>query len=225
MAAILGFTQILVARGARGGPDGAPIDEQEHKILRRIEEQTQRCRDIVHHLLRFSQEQIDRGAYDSVDLTEVVGTVLKLFDGAFASRKIAVQNALLSGELVSWGNRAQLLQAFLQLFSVIRTVLSSGQAFSVTGDTDGVEVRILITGPLRGLEGPGGDPFQRHSGQDQAMAQGLGLWLARKIFQEHQGGLEVQSVGEGRDSEEATWVIRMPTRTTAAAAARDGTTA
>jgi signal transduction histidine kinase len=221
LTAILGFIQILIARGTKLGPDGNPVEDQDLKILRRIEEQTQRCRDIVHHLLRFSQEQVDRGAYDSVDLAEVVSTVLKLFEGSFSSRKIQVDNRLELGRLMSWGNRAQLLQAFLQLFSAIRSVLSSGQSLVIDSRSDSSEIRLLVRGPLRGLEGPGSDPFQGRTSQDQAMAQGLGLWLARQIFQEHQGGLQVEPVGDDASSN-ATLAIALPARALGRAGVLEG---
>ncbi len=212
LAAILGFVQILIAQIEQESDKGRAVPEQALTILRRIEDQTQRCREIVHHLLRFSQEQVDRGSYDIVDVGMVVGTVLKLFGGAFASQKISVQNDLESIRLTSWGNRAQLLQAFLQLFSAVRSVAPPGARIHVTGERDDGVATVTISGPLRGLENSGGDLFRQQITQDQAMAQGLGLWVAREIFQEHQGGLEIEILDESNQSDEARLVVTLPFR-------------
>ncbi len=213
LAAILGFVQILIAQYSENpGKDG--VDRaQTLAMLKRIEDQTQRCRDIVHYLLRFSQEQVDRGSYDVVDVGEVVGTVLKLFKGAFSSQKITIHNELEGRRLMSWGNRAQLLQAFLQIFSAVRSVAPPGAAVSVSGEHDDRVSTVVIAGPLRDLEQNGWDLFRQPFTQDQAMAQGLGLWVAREVFQEHQGGLEIEIVDESSASNEARLVVTLPYRT------------
>lgn len=193
LAAVLGFTQILMARHTQLGPDGQPLDDPELKILRKIEEQSQRCRNIVEHLLRFSQEQVDRGAYEDFDLGEVVANVIKLFEGSFAAQRVRVHSHIAPGELVIHGNRAQLLQAFLQLFHVIRPMLRAGHELIVERKQGGTEVQLAFVGPMDGLDNPALDLFQRKQNQDQAMAQGLGLWLAHQIIQEHRGSLQVEA--------------------------------
>lgn len=212
LAAILGFVQILVAQHAEAKEGKGPDPQQTTTILKRVEEQTQRCRNIVHHLLRFSQEQVDRGSYDVVDIVEVVGTVLKLFEGAFSSQKVEIDNRLRERELYSWGNRAQLLQAFLQLFSAVRSVLTTEQNLLIDGNHDEAQVRLVISGPLRELEARETDPFRQFEHQDQVMAQGLGLWVAREIFQEHQGGLEIEIPAEIDEPGTARVVIVLPYR-------------
>jgi signal transduction histidine kinase len=150
---------------------------------------------------------VDRGAYDSVDLAEVVATVQKLFEGAFSTRKIKVDNLLLPGQRRSWGNRAQLLQAFLQVFSALRTLADAGSTLVVDSSEDADIIRIVFQGTMPGVDLTSVDPFQARSAQDQAMAQGLGLWLARQIFQEHQGSLEVVALPE-----RAQLVVTLPAK-------------
>ncbi len=212
LAAVLGFVQILIAQFSEVPQGSKASPEQTLDILKRVEAQTQRCREIVHHLLRFSQEQMDRGSYDLVDVSDAVRTVLKLFEGSFASKKITVENMLEGRRLMSWGNRAQLLQAFLQLFSAVRSVAPEGATIRVVGDHDDQVSTVIISGPLRALESAGGDLFRSQLSQDQAMAQGLGLWVAREVFQEHQGGLEIEIMDEDAQSDEARLVVTLPFR-------------
>lgn len=209
LAAVLGFTQILMARHTQLGPDGQPIDDPELKILRKIEEQSQRCRNIVEHLLRFSQEQVDRGAYEDLDLGDVVSNVIKLFEGSFAAQRVRVTSQIPSGELVIHGNRAQLLQAFLQLFHAIRPMLRAGHELVVERKQGSTEVQLVFVGPMDGLDNPALDLFQRRQNQDQAMAQGLGLWLAHQIIQEHRGSLQVEAP-EVSNEEAPRLVITLP---------------
>lgn len=210
LAAVLGFTQILINRHSQPGPDGEPVDDPEIKILKRIEEQSQRCRDIVQNLLRFSQEQVDRGSYEVVDLAEVVSSVLQLFEGSFGSQRIHVSNRLKPGELVSIGNRAQLLQAFLQMLRAVRPLLAAGQELVVERIEGSQDVRLAFSGPMEGLSGPALDLFQKRQNQDQAMVQGLGLWLAHQIIQEHKGSLQVETAETTEGVEGARLVITLP---------------
>jgi len=217
LSVVLGFTQIMIGQREELLDKGEKVDEYELGHLKRMEEQTLRCREIVQHLLRFSQEQIDRGAYDTVDLAEILGSVLALYEGTLTSRKIRVENHLQLEELLSWGNRAQLLQAFVQLFSAVRTVIGQGQHLTIEGRRTDEGLQMVLSGPLRSLSNEQGRPFQAHVEQDQAMAQGLSLWLARKILQEHHGTLEIEVPAGTADIDEARLVISLPSRARARA--------
>lgn len=212
LAAVLGFTQILISRHSEGISEEDQAADPELKILKRIEEQSRRCRDIVSHLLRFSQEQVDRGAYEVVDMAELVSSVLKLFEGSFAAQRVTVVNQLVPGELMSYGNRAQLLQALLQMLRAVRPLLASGQALAIERVQGTQDVRLAFVGPMTGLSGPALDIFQKRQNQDQAMVQGLGLWLAHQILQEHKGSLQVEAGEAGIDSGDARLILTLPKR-------------
>jgi len=212
LAAVLGFTQILISRHSEGVSEEDLACDPELKILKRIEEQSRRCRDIVSHLLRFSQEQVDRGAYEVVDMAELVSSVLKLFEGSFAAQRVTVVNHLVPGELMSYGNRAQLLQALLQMLRAVRPLLASGQELAIERVEGSQDVRLAFVGPMTGLTGPALDIFQKRQNQDQAMVQGLGLWLAHQILQEHKGSMQVEAGESGMDAADARLILTLPKR-------------
>ncbi len=206
LATILGFTQILLADHRSRVEEGE--EDPDLGSLELIEAQAQRCREIVSHLLRFSQEQVDRGSYDKVDLVEVIDTVLHLFEGTFASRNIVLHRELESDGLPRiFGNRAQLLQAFLQLFSAVGGVLQAGEHLTLSAEHDERVIRIVLQGPLEKIQPDVQAPFELGAQHDQAMAQSLGLWLARRIIQEHQGELELDV---SDSAERARLIISLP---------------
>lgn len=215
LAAVLGFTQILISRHSEGVTEEQAASDPELRILKRIEEQSRRCRDIVSNLLRFSQEQVDRGAYEVVDIAELVSSVLSMFEGPFASQRVTVINRLMPGELMSYGNRAQLLQALLQMLRAVRPLLGTGQTLAIERVEGSSDVRLAFVGPMTGLTGPALDIFQKRQNQDQAMVQGLGLWLAHQILQEHKGSLQVETQEAGPEPTEARLIVSLPRRESA----------
>lgn len=193
LAVVLGFAQILRARhSAEGDPEGPMIS--------RIEEQAQRCKDIVFRLLSFSQTSQSQESTDRFDLTQVVRGVFTLFEGYFSSRKVTIDDRLPEG-LGIHGDRDKLKQAVLQLVTAIRSTIPQGGALVLSGAIKAQAIEVRMEGTLGSLaELNIGDELSSLSvtlDRDQALSQGLGLWLAQKIVGEHGGLIRLESASGG----------------------------
>lgn len=188
LAVVLGFVQILKEKHkAEGDPDGP--------LLVRVEEQAQRCRDIVQHLLNFSQAQLDQGSWNKLDLAEVFRSVVKMFEGYFSGRKVTLRDRL-PPSLMVHGSRGQLLQATLQLVQAVRATVPRGAVLDLSATDDKEFTVVVLHGTLEGLtagEPTDGLRLSSTEDRDQALSQGLGLWVAQKILQEHGGRIVIET--------------------------------
>lgn len=168
VAAILGMAQLARARTREVGIGSS---------LATIEEQAQRCREILASLARFSGRS---GATDHVafDLDQVLGEVLVLVGAAAegAGQRVVRHPG---GPLPVVGNPASLGQALAQLVRSLRTALGPGGVIHVEGRLEGDEVRVKFT--LSDASAAGGDDW---------LASGMGLWIAQQVLDEHGGRLE-----------------------------------
>lgn len=209
LAGILGLSQVLLAKGSC-----------DPELLRAIEREARRCKDIVAHLLFLSGEgtsggptdalpidtdeiphpsngeaSVDRSDWDVVDLAPVVREVLGLVTGAFGQRGITVDSRL-ADKLEVRGDRAAIGRAFAQLFASARAAAPSGGMLTITGhEQDGhVVVELLLAGPELRLDG------------DDWRAAGLGFWAARKAVAAHGGRVAEDRPEDGT----VRWRILLP---------------
>jgi signal transduction histidine kinase len=193
LAGILGMVQVVLTRN-RGQPDEA--------LLKVIEEQAQRCSQIVAHLLRFSRPEPaatdEHGQRDRVDLREVLDEVLGLVRASFQQRGVTVDVAERSAPLFVRGHRAQLGQGLAQLLSSLRAAAGEGNRLAIASESSGgkVELRFTIDGPAA-------------TGRaDDWMASGMGFWVANRVFADHDGQL-IEPTEDGA-SGARTWRVVLP---------------
>lgn len=189
LAGILGLTQVMLARAQ--GSDAA--------MLRSVEEQAQRCREIVAHLLRFTPEarrdaEVDRRRKDVVDLDAVMTEVLTLVRNPFRQRGVEIERVR-SGELPVRGDRADLGQALAWLLASLRAAAPPGSTLSVDSRRAGGQVTLEFTLMA--------DEVQ--VGKDDWMASGLGFWAAQQVIAAHGGQLV-----EPADGAPIRWRVQLP---------------
>jgi signal transduction histidine kinase len=194
LAGILGMVQVVLTK-RRGQPDEA--------LLRVIEEQAQRCSQIVAHLLRFSRpETLAPGALgrdaDRVDLREVLDEVLGLVRGSFEQKQVAVEVADARAPLFVRGQRAQLGQGLAQLLASLRAAATEGSRVAIAGGV--AEGRVTLAFTLTDA------PRSGHA--DDWMASGMGFWVANRVFADHDGQL-IEPTADGA-SGARTWRVVLP---------------
>ncbi len=193
LVGVLGFVQLLLMKKKEGDPD--------YRALRSIEEQSKRCKEIVHGLLAFSQSQQEDRNYISLNLNSVINSALSLTKSEIVSQKISVNNQL-DPELPDiYGDFNQLQQAFLNIISNARNAMPEGGVLSITTESDDHKtVRLKISDTGRGISQEIiqriFDPF--FTTKDNWQGTGLGLAVTNRIIDEHMGTIDVESeLGKG----------------------------
>ncbi len=173
LAGILGLVQVLQAKGAEYAP-----------TLEHIEQQAQRCSEIVAHLLRFSRGEgpvgpVDRGEWTVVDLDMVVAEVITLMGGPSRELGVTLHHTPREGLEVRC-DREAIGTALAQLLTSLRAACLSGGTMHIEGERVGKRVcyRLVVQGEVLDLS------------TDAWMATGMGFWFARQVLAAHGGGLE-----------------------------------
>jgi signal transduction histidine kinase len=193
LAGILGHTQLLLME--RSDQD-ADFD-----TLRKIEQMAKRCRDITHHLLRFSQAR-DKGEKRPMDLNAVVRDAAVLSASHSEGDGVAVVMKLLPGPLMVQGDPGHLSQVALAMLQNARTAMLKSAVkelrISTRVEKENAVLEIGDTG--KGIAADHlpriFDPF--FTTKDVWANVGLGLSVAYRIVTEHQGKIDVATeVGKG----------------------------
>ena len=169
VAGILGLSQVLLAR-AGDGPQAA--------LLRNIETQARRCREILSHLLGLSHDA-SHGPIESesVELLALFEDTLPLLRGPLRLRGVMV---VIEPGPPLWvdGPRSELGRAIAQVVSSIRAAATHGGTLTVSGEPgDTITLRLHLVGPTIDV------------GSDDWNAAGMGLWAARRVFSDLGGRL------------------------------------
>ena len=182
MAGILGLTQVLRAKR----PDDA--------MLRSIEEQARRCREILHQLQQLSAEQDQaEERWVVVDLREMLQNVLSLVGASLRQRGVEVSLSALP-EMRVRADQAALGRALASALISLRALFTSdGGRLVITAPASAAEIGVDIL--AEGGQDLGGDDWR---------AAGLGLWSARQVLDRHGGSLRQV------DDSGARWALRLP---------------
>jgi two-component system, NtrC family, sensor kinase len=208
LTGILGMTQLVLRK--------RDPEDPEVRLLKRIEEDAKRCRDITMNLLRFS-EQSQEIALVQADLNAIVASALDLSGSVLRNKGIEVETRLEAALPQVRADTGQLQQALINILSNAGHATPEGGTVRVeTGVEEAFAfVRIADTG--RGIPRENLDrifePF--FTTKQDWRGAGLGLSVAYRIVQGHHGTLEAESE-EGTGS---TFTIRIPLPAASAGAA------
>jgi PAS domain S-box-containing protein len=176
--------------------------------LQLAEQELNRVSHITRQTLGFYRES---GTLDSVEISEVVESVLNIFDNKLKSKKIRVQKQLQRCEVA--GRTGELRQLISNLIS---------NAIDATGTGGSVHLEVTCvengSGPVIQVsvedDGPGLDP--RHSEQifepffttKTNVGTGLGLWVSKQIVERHGGSIHAEP--RGRNLKGARFTVSLP---------------
>jgi signal transduction histidine kinase len=177
-----------------------------------VERETQRCRQIVENLLRFSQTS--RCATTEVSVNAMLEETLGFTDRELSNRGIAIRKELTDSDMEVMADPRQLQQVFANIILNARKAMPSGGRLSVRSwiakdETDGTQsaaVSFGDTGCGIAEENLGRifEPFYRTGPVGDG--PGLGLSVSYGIVRDHGGNIEVESkVGVG-----STFTVLLP---------------
>jgi signal transduction histidine kinase len=201
LTAVLGFTQVLLAKTAAEEPDRA--------ILTTMETEAKRIRGIVSTLLSFSQSYGGVQGMVETDLNRIVEAALaEVPPGTLDPGTIEVLRELEPTLAPVLGSPAQLQEAVAQLVGNAVTAMGErGRLTLRTSSANGL-VRLEVIDTGRGIAPEHldriFDPF--FTTKDSWRGEGLGLTLVHRIVEEHHGKIKaVSRVGEG-----STFTVTLP---------------
>jgi signal transduction histidine kinase len=147
--------------------------------LSRIEEQAARAREVVMAMLRLSSGEMDPKGAPVVDLRAVLREVVGLVSGPFRQRGITLDFVEPEVSLDVRVDPVAASRIFAQILNSLRAGLGEGTQLSVHGETSASEVAIVFR-PSRPVA----------VGEDDWMATGMGLWVARRMLDQVGGHLD-----------------------------------
>ncbi len=193
LAAVLGSAQLALLRG-----DQADLRVRPH--LEDIEREALRIRDIVESLLKLSQDKAG-SAMGTVDVNSVIEGAIALVARPIITARIAVKKELAPSLPKVRGRAGELQQAVLQVLHNAKDAMPDGGTLTIRTDVlDGKLVRIVIEDTGQGVIPQHRERvlepfFTTRANQGH---KGMGLAVAHRIMQEHQGRIVVDSHGMGK---------------------------
>ena len=189
LTGILGLTQVLRARS----PDEA--------LLNRIEEQAERCREVVAAMLRVSETRLDPDDAPVVEVGEVLRDVMGLVGGTIRQRGVSLT-------LVEPVEALRIRMDPVLAARVLAQLLTTLTAGLTAGCTLSVSARLLPLGEGQKSRSVAvylkpSEPVAAGAARDDFMAAGLGLWVARKLLDQVGGRLE-------QPSRDDAWRVVLP---------------
>jgi PAS domain S-box-containing protein len=172
-------------------------ETSEHRSLEIVDAELERMRRLVANLLEFGR----RGSrqVSSLNLCDEVDRSLEIMQHHMKTRNIAVQVECPPDMPLIPGDRQQLRQLFLNLFTNASDAMPSGGQLTVTlssggpNEQPGVTIVVVDNGVGISPEAMSRlwEPF--FTTKPEGKGTGLGLPICRRIVQEHSGTIEVQS--------------------------------
>ena len=209
------LTRILSTAAQMGSNHG--LTPEQDALVRKIVAQSERTRNLVSDLLRFSQQDSEEKA--QVDICALLQRSLQLLELQRLDGKIKIEMYLDPGVVEVRGNAKQLFQVFAQIVDNAVDALeeSGGGTLQVMTQRDGNDVLVLFSDSGPGVKEPHRvfDPF--YTTKAIGKGTGLGLSAVYGTVQEHGGQIGCQNKPDGG----ALFTIRLPTiEAPSAAAAR-----
>jgi two-component system NtrC family sensor kinase len=206
LAGVIGLTQVLLNRLRE--------DSKNMPLLADVEKEALRIKGIVSTLVTLGQDCA--GGHSTLNVNEVIDAALAVVQSEKAGASIEVVRLYEPDLPPVLGNRAQLQQVFLHIMNNARQAMShrGGSLTVSTSIVDGKLIKIAMKDTGRGISPDHLDlifePF--FTTKENWTGEGLGLTVAFKLVEQHQGKLKADSeLGRG-----TTMTITLP-------AARRGT--
>ena len=188
-------------------------NEQHTKLGQTILQEVQRLNDLTTDFLELSRLESGRMHFkrEPVHLGGLVQESLELVRAQAASREIELETEIDESVVPVHGDRKVLKQLLLNLLTNAIKYSHPGDVVTVVLRSDGAEVLIEVRDTGRGISTEDlGRLFQRfyraRDGEDDVQGTGLGLVIAKRIAESHEGSISVEStLGEG-----STFIVRLP---------------
>jgi signal transduction histidine kinase len=193
------------------------LNEEESNMLERMLSSSSRMRTLIQDLLEYSQVSANRGKLESVDLNDVIQSVISDLEATISEKNAVVTTGKLP---VITGDVVQLRQMFQNL-------LENGLKYSRANTPPAISVTCrstdkIVDGTLQtfhqiditdngiGFEQKYAERifqiFQRLHGQGEYKGTGVGLAIVQKVVEHHKGFITAQSEpGEG-----TTFTVLLP---------------
>ena len=204
----------VVSFGTRLVSTSDQLDDKSKHLLTRMQDAAERMQLMISDLLTFSRLKANHKSFASVDLNQVVNSVLSDLEISIEEKNAIVDITPLD---IVWGDVSQLTQLLLNLISNALKYQPAGQVPHITISTGLVDVSeldktILLAGhsylKIQVQDnGIGFDQknvhrifqmFQRLHGKSEYQGSGIGLALCNKVVQNHYGFLTAESeIGKG----------------------------
>ncbi|HHO51553.1 MAG TPA: HAMP domain-containing histidine kinase [Deltaproteobacteria bacterium] len=184
LTSVLGIAQLL--RDRSGGD----------RLIGKLEQEAQRCREVVAAMLKVSTLEVDPTRAPVVDLHSVLQQVNDLLQGTFRQRGVGLQLTHDGHpDLRVRVDPAHCTRLLTQVIGGVRAGLDPGATVTVSTEREGTSVVVKIES-----DHPIADRLDR---RDDLMASGHNLWVARQLVDRLGGRLEEVSDG-------TTWRMVLP---------------
>ncbi|HID27710.1 MAG TPA: PAS domain S-box protein [Methanosarcinales archaeon] len=207
LAAIKGIPELILEDLESGyikvldekGEDYEPIKEQLHIVING----TKKCLGIINNVMSFSRPKELR---EMVSIEKIISDALELIENLLIKNKIEIIKNIEDHKI--YGNKNQLMQVFINLFTNAKDAMSKGGKLFITAKKINEEIEIKVKDTGIGIKEEYinriFEPF--FSTKGTAEGAGIGLSISQKIILEHDGSITVESeVGKG-----ATFTIKLP---------------
>ncbi|MGC4113313.1 MAG: ATP-binding protein [Myxococcales bacterium] len=201
LAGILGNAQLLMLDRPEGDRDTA--------ILKKIETQAKRAKEITANLLRFSQQRA-QADFKPVDLNKLVKDTLTMVETQVKAEGVDLSMALAAGLPPVKGDPGHLAQVLLHLVSNARTAMlkTSEKKLFVTTEASPGKVLLKVADSGKGIDEKTlpriFEPF--FTTKDVWSNVGLGLSVSFRVVEEHGGRIDVATaLGKG-----STFTVELP---------------
>ncbi len=192
LTGVSSYTQMLLGM--------IPETDPKHKLLLKVQKQTERASNIAGNLLNFSRVG-NTTEFVEIDINKTLDNTLQLLEIQFRQSNIKIEKNYEKSLPLVFGNAGKLQQVFTNLILNARdAIFAEGEIKLTTRIEDDDSVIIEVKDNGIGIEPENlnkiFDPFFTTKGVGSGT--GLGLAVSYGIVQEHSGSIEATSiVGEG----------------------------
>ena len=177
-----------------------PADDPRRRALEIIEQETKRMRGLVSNLLQFSRRGEEK--ISTVDIRHELTKAVELIHHLLRERLITVVQELAPDTPTIYADRQKLRQVFMNLLTNAADAMPEGGTLSLRTALHNGKLAVLIEFADTGVGIPTEfldkalEPF--FTTKEEGKGTGLGLAICRRVVQEHQGTIQIDSeVGKG----------------------------